>query len=33
MAVGAIIALVLDNTIPGTDQERGLEAWRVSERA
>lgn len=33
MAVGAIIALVLDNTIPGTDQERGLEAWRVSRDA
>jgi nucleobase transporter 1/2 len=30
MAVGAIVALVLDNTIPGTDEERGLNAWRVS---
>jgi nucleobase transporter 1/2 len=28
MSVGAIIALVLDNTIPGTDEERGLTAWR-----
>ena len=28
MAVGAAIALVLDNTIPGTDEERGLTAWR-----
>jgi nucleobase transporter 1/2 len=28
MAVGAIVALVLDNTIPGTDAERGLDAWR-----
>ncbi|GJM43297.1 MAG: xanthine permease [Gemmatimonadota bacterium] len=28
MAVGALVALVLDNTIPGTDQERGLTAWR-----
>jgi xanthine/uracil permease len=28
MAVGALIALVLDNTIPGTDEERGLTAWR-----
>lgn len=28
MAAGAIIALVLDNTIPGTDEERGLTAWR-----
>jgi xanthine/uracil permease len=27
MAVGAGIALVLDNTIPGTDEERGLTAW------
>lgn len=27
MAVGAFIALVLDNTIPGTDEERGLTAW------
>ncbi len=26
MAVGAMIALVLDNTIPGTDEERGLGA-------
>ncbi len=27
MAVGAILALVLDNTVPGTDAERGLVAW------
>jgi nucleobase transporter 1/2 len=27
MAVGAIWALVLDNTIPGTPRERGLTAW------
>ncbi|NNM29991.1 MAG: purine/pyrimidine permease [Akkermansiaceae bacterium] len=27
MSVGAIIALVLDNTIPGTDEERGIVAW------
>ena len=27
MAVGAFLALVLDNTIPGTDRERGLTAW------
>ena len=27
MAVGASVALVLDNTIPGTDEERGLTAW------
>ena len=28
MAVGAFIAVVLDNTIPGTDEERGLTAWK-----
>lgn len=27
MAVGAFFALVLDNTIPGTDEERGITAW------
>ncbi|WP_435318195.1 uracil-xanthine permease family protein [Haloarchaeobius sp. TZWSO28] len=27
MAVGGLIALVLDNTIPGTAEERGVEAW------
>lgn len=27
MAVAAIIALILDNTIPGTPEERGLTAW------
>ena len=27
MAVGAFFALVLDNTIPGTDEERGVHAW------
>ncbi|MFT5434874.1 MAG: xanthine/uracil permease [Myxococcota bacterium] len=27
MSVGAILALILDNTIPGTDEERGLTAW------
>ena len=27
MAVGAFTALALDNTIPGTDKERGLKAW------
>jgi nucleobase transporter 1/2 len=31
MAVGALCALTLDNTIPGTDEERGLTAW-VQER-
>ena len=28
MAVGAIVAVILDNTIPGTDEERGLIAFR-----
>jgi xanthine/uracil permease len=27
MAVGAIIAMILDNTIPGSDEDRGLSAW------
>ena len=27
MAVGAFIALLLDNIVPGTDEERGLTAW------
>ncbi len=27
MAVGAIVATFLDNTIPGTRKQRGLEAW------
>ncbi|MFQ5507259.1 MAG: solute carrier family 23 protein, partial [Planctomycetota bacterium] len=31
MAVGAISALVLDNTIPGTPEERGLRAWSAEE--
>ena len=32
MAVGGIIALVLDNTIPGTRKERGLDQWeKISE--
>lgn len=30
MAVGGIVAIILDNTIPGTDEERGLMAWRQS---
>lgn len=29
MAVGALVAFVLDNTIPGTDEERGLTAWKA----
>ena len=28
MAVGCLAALILDNTIPGTIEERGLKAWR-----
>ncbi len=27
MAVGAFLALLLDNTIPGTDEERGITAF------
>ena len=30
MSVGAILAFVLDNTVPGTDEERGIIAWRQS---
>jgi hypothetical protein len=33
MAVGGLTALVLDNTISGTDEQRGIAAWkRVGER-
>ncbi|MFT7624392.1 MAG: xanthine/uracil permease [Myxococcota bacterium] len=28
MSVGAVIAFTLDNTVPGTDAERGLVAWQ-----
>ncbi len=31
MAVGALIATVLDNTIPGSRTERGLDAWETHE--
>ncbi len=31
MAVGALAALVLDNTVPGTPQERGLTNWVQAE--
>jgi hypothetical protein len=31
MAVGGIIGLVLDNIVPGTEEERGLKAWAVAE--
>lgn len=27
MAVAAVVALFLDNTIPGSDEERGMTAW------
>ena len=27
MAIGALTAVVLDNTVPGTDEERGLARW------
>ncbi|MEE2887147.1 MAG: solute carrier family 23 protein [Planctomycetota bacterium] len=29
MAVGALTAFVLDNLVPGTDEERGLLAWKT----
>ena len=32
MAVGAFCALVLDNVIPGTDEERGLTAFAQNAR-
>jgi nucleobase transporter 1/2 len=32
MAVGAFIALFLDNTIPGTDEERGIIAFREGQK-
>lgn len=28
MAVGGCVAVILDNTIPGTPEERGLTVWR-----
>lgn len=30
MAVGGGLAFILDNTVPGTDEERGLTAWAAS---
>ncbi len=33
MSVGAILAFFLDNTIPGTLEERGITAWRESTEA
>ncbi|WAQ95967.1 S23A2-like protein [Mya arenaria] len=30
MFVGGFIGFVLDNTVPGTDEERGVRAWRKS---
>ena len=29
MFVGGLLGFLLDNTVPGTDQERGLVAWRA----
>ena len=31
MSVGAIIALVLDNTTPASDDDRGITAWKLPE--
>ncbi|OWF56540.1 solute carrier family 23 member 1-like [Mizuhopecten yessoensis] len=28
MFVGGVVGLVLDNTVPGTDEERGIKKWR-----
>ena len=33
MAVGAFIALILDNIVPGTDEERGIHAFQPKELA
>lgn len=33
MATGALAALLLDNTIPGTPEERGLVAWKTPDSA
>ena len=33
MAVGALVALILDNTIPGTHEERGITAFRGTQSA
>jgi nucleobase transporter 1/2 len=33
MAVGAFLAMLLDNLIPGTDEERGLHHWQSGETA
>ena len=27
MAVGCIVALILDNALPGTPEERGIDSW------
>ncbi len=32
MAVGAFLALILDNLIPGTDEERGLTHWSLESK-
>jgi nucleobase transporter 1/2 len=29
MTVGLLFALILDNTIPGTDEERGITKWKT----
>lgn len=33
MFVGGLIGFVLDNTIPGTDEERGMTSWRAASSA
>ena len=31
MAIAGILAMILDNALPGTDEERGLKKWRAVE--
>merc|ERR1719414_988117 len=31
MFVGGVLGFILDNTIPGTDEERGIKKWREKE--
>ncbi|XP_063682846.1 solute carrier family 23 member 1-like isoform X2 [Bolinopsis microptera] len=33
MIIGAVIACFLDNTIPGTDKERGMESYKLATKA
>jgi len=33
MIIGAVIACFLDNTIPGTDKERGMTSYKLATKA